>query len=118
MLKSENVATPFAALAAVVPESIPPPGLFRIAAVTLCVAAVTVLPNASWTATWTAGLIAPPDRVARGWITKASCDAAPAVMANGALVALVRPLAEAPSLEPGPALAVLRVAKVAAPSPA
>src|SRR5256885_830225 len=67
MLKSENVATPFAALAAVVPESIPPPGLFRIAAVTLCVAAVTVLPNASWTATWTAGLIAPPDRVARGW---------------------------------------------------
>src|SRR5947208_14285845 len=95
MLKSENVATPFAALAAVVPESIPPPGLFRIAAVTLCVAAVTVLPNASWTATWTAGLIAPPDRVARGWITKASCDAAPAVMANGALVALVRPLAEA-----------------------
>src|SRR5207302_9676585 len=94
MLKSENVATPFAALAAVVPESVPPPGLFRIAAVTLCVAAVPVLPYASWTATWTAGLIAPPDRVARGWITTASCDAATAVVANGGRGALVGPLAD------------------------
>src|SRR5256886_15783246 len=93
MLKSENVATPFAALAAVVPERIPPPGLFRIAAVTLCVAAVTVLTNASWTASWTAGLIAPPDRAARGWLTKASCDAAPAVVAPQSLGALVPPLA-------------------------
>src|SRR5256885_14806971 len=103
MLKSENVATPFAALAAVVPESIPPPGLFRIAAVTLCVAAVTVLPNASWTATWTAGLIAPPDRVARGWITKASCDAAPAGQADGGPVAPGKPPAGAPSPAPAPA---------------
>src|SRR5438046_3905237 len=77
---------------------VPAPGVVRMAAVALCWAAVACLQNACWTAIWTSGLIAPPDGVARGWITTASCAAAPLVMATGALVALVRPLAEATSL--------------------
>src|SRR5881628_3251339 len=88
MLKSENVATPLAAVAVVVPESVPPLGLLRIATVTLCVAVGTVLPNASWITTWTGRLIAPAAAVPGGWTVKASRVAGPGAMANAALVAL------------------------------
>src|SRR5439155_1530694 len=76
MLKSENVATPLAAVAVVVPESVPPLGLLRIATVTLCVAVGTVLPNASWITTCTAGAIAAPAVALLGWTVIASLVAA------------------------------------------
>src|SRR6185369_9439752 len=60
MDRVENAATPFTAATVVVPDSVPPPGLLPMATVTLAVELVTVLPNASCTATCTAGLIAAP----------------------------------------------------------
>src|SRR5437667_10220703 len=56
MLTFAKVATPFTAATVVVPARVPLPGLVPIATVMLVVAAVTVLPWASWTATCTAGM--------------------------------------------------------------
>ena len=60
MERVEKLATPLTAATVSVPDSVPPPGLVPIATVTLAVELVTVLPNASCTATCTAGTIATP----------------------------------------------------------
>src|SRR6185295_10108010 len=76
----ENVATPPDADAVVVPDSVPPPGLEPIATVMLAVEPVTVLPNASCTATCTAGEMLTPAVALVGWTVKATFAAAAAVM--------------------------------------
>src|SRR5436190_713175 len=73
-------------------------GLVPIATVMLVVAVVTVLPWASWTATCTAGVIAAPAAAVLGCTVKTSFAAAPALMLNAVLVALVRPVADAISV--------------------
>src|SRR5512132_2084 len=91
MERLENVATPVTADIVVVPESVPPPGLLPTATVMLAVELVTVFPNASCTATCTAGLIATPAAELDGWAVKASLEPAAARMLNPAEVAPVRP---------------------------
>src|SRR5437763_16476290 len=82
MERLENVATPLTADTAVVPESVPPPGLVPMATVMLAVELVTVLPNASCTATCTAGEIAAPAVALVGCTVKASLEAAAGLMLN------------------------------------
>src|SRR2546428_390366 len=89
-LNVENVATPFTAVTVVVPERVALAGLVPIATVMLVVAVVTVLPWASWTATRTAGAFPAPAAALLGCTVKASFAAAPALMLNALLVALVR----------------------------
>src|SRR6185295_9357771 len=95
MDRLENVATPFTAATAVVPESTPPPGLLPMASVTLAAELVTVLPNASCTAACTAGLIATPATALVGWTVNASLDAAAGLMLNADEVAPVSAAAAA-----------------------
>src|SRR5689334_8087591 len=75
MDRLENVATPPCADTVVVPASVPPPGLVPIATVMLAVELVTVFPNASCTATCTAGLIAAPAVALVGCTAKARPEA-------------------------------------------
>src|SRR5438309_703741 len=70
-------------------------GMVPIASVMLVVAVVTVLPWASWTATCTAGVIAAPAAALLGCTVKTTFAAAPTLMLNALLVALVRPVAAA-----------------------
>src|SRR3954447_7444209 len=86
MERLENVATPPTAATVVVPDSVPPPGLVPMATVMLAVELVTVLPNASCTATCTAGLIAAPAVSLVGWAVNATFDAAAGVTLNAAEV--------------------------------
>src|SRR5436189_264607 len=95
MLRFEKVATPLAAATVLVPARVPFAGLVPIASVMVVVAVVTVLPWASWTATCTAGVIAAPAAALLGCTVKTSFAAAPALMLNAVLVALVRPVADA-----------------------
>src|SRR5438034_561577 len=97
-LKVENVATPFAAVTVVAPARVPLAGLVPIATVILVVAVVTALPWASWTATWTAGVLAAPATALLGCTVKTTFAAAPALMLNALLVAPVRPVAVAVSV--------------------
>src|SRR5437763_14215420 len=90
MLRVENVATPATAATVVVPARAPPPGFVPIAAVTLPLNPVAVLPCASWTVTCTAGVIVAPAAVLLGCTLNTSCVAAPVVMVNGADVAPLR----------------------------
>src|SRR3954466_10433184 len=89
MDRLEKVATPLTAATAVVPDSVPPPGLVPMATVMLAVELVTVLPNASCTVTCTAGLIATPAVAVVGWTVKATLAAAAGVMLNAEEVAPV-----------------------------
>src|SRR5689334_23178060 len=89
MDRLENVATPATAATVVVPDSVPPPGLVPIATVTFAVELVTVLPNASCTATCTAGETLAPAVALLGWTVKATFEAAAALMLNAAEVAPV-----------------------------
>src|SRR5947207_14338481 len=82
MDRLEKLATPALAFAVVVPESVPPPGLVPIATVMLADELVTVLPNASCTATCTAGLIAAPAAALIGCTVKATFEAAAGLMLN------------------------------------
>src|SRR6185295_13904711 len=82
MDRLENVATPALAATVAVPDSVPPPGLVPIATVMLAPEVVTVLPNASCTATCTDGLIATPAVVLDGCAVKASLLAAAGLMLN------------------------------------
>src|SRR5216110_2624984 len=99
-LNVENVATPFTAAIVVVPARVPLAGLVPIATVMLVVAVVTVLPWASWTATWTPGVIAPPAAALLGCRVKTSFAAGPTLrlMLKAVLVAPVRPVADAVSV--------------------
>src|SRR6185436_6011545 len=89
MDRLENVATPLAAATVVVPDSVPPPGLVPIATVMFAVEVVTVLPNASCTATCTDGEIAAPAVAVVGCTVKPTWAAAAAVMLNAEDVAPV-----------------------------
>src|SRR3954469_4619828 len=80
MDRLENAATPAVADTVVVPDSVPPPGLVPMATVTLAVELVTVLPNASCTATCTAGAIATPATALLGCAENASFAGAAGVM--------------------------------------
>src|SRR6185436_17536275 len=87
MDRLENVATPLDAATVWVPDSVPPPGLVPMATVTFAVELVTVFPNASCTATCTAGLIAAPAVVLVGCTVKARRFAAAGLMVNADEVA-------------------------------
>src|SRR5512140_1965043 len=91
MERLENVATPATADTVVVPDSVPPPGLVPIATVMLAVEVVTVLPNASCTATCTAGTMETPADALLGWTMNASFEAAAGLMLNDEEVAPVSP---------------------------
>src|SRR2546427_4776 len=99
MRRSAKLATPFTAATVVVPESTPAPGFVAIATVMVPVKLGTVLPNASWALTWTAGLTATPAVVLLlGWSVKATRVAPAGVMVNALLVAPARPAAAALSV--------------------
>src|SRR5947208_426242 len=98
MLTFAKVATPLTAATVVVPARVPLAGLVPIATVMLVVAAVTVLPWASWTATCTAGVRAAEARVGQGCTVKTRFAAATELMLNALLVALVRLVADAVSV--------------------
>src|SRR5437879_1236752 len=102
MLTFAKVATPFTAAAVVVPARVPLPGLVPIATVMLVVAVVTVLPWASWTVACTPGVIAAPAAAVLGCTVKTTFAAAPALMLNALLVALVSPVAAAVRVQPVP----------------
>src|SRR5205809_766383 len=104
MLRLEKVATPLTAATVGVPARVPLAGLVPIASVMLVVAVVTVLPWASWIATCTAGVIAAPAAAVLRATVQTSLAAAPTRMLNALLVALVRPVAAAVSLQPAPTL--------------
>src|SRR5437763_8861686 len=89
MERLENVATPATAATAVVPDSVPPPGLVPMATVMLAVELVTVLLKASCTVTCTDGEIDTPAVALLGWTVKASLAAAAGLMVNAAEVAPV-----------------------------
>src|SRR5437016_12345644 len=93
MLRVENVATPATAATVVVPARAPPPGFVPIAAVTLPLNPVAVLPCASWTVTCTAGVIVAPAVVLVGCTVNTSWLAAPGGRVNVADVAPARPAA-------------------------
>src|SRR5690348_1549541 len=82
MDRLENVATPLTADTVAVPDSVPPPGLAPIATVMLAVELVTVFPNASCTATCTAGAMSAPAVELVGWTVKATRFAAAGLMLN------------------------------------
>ncbi len=89
----ENVATPLTAATEAVPDSVPPPGLVAMAAVTLPLNPVAVFPWASRAVTCTAGVIVPPAVALLGCTVNTSWLAAPGVMLKPALVAPASPLA-------------------------
>src|SRR3989442_8763269 len=90
MLRVENVATPLAAATVAVPARTPPAGLAPIAAVTLPVNPVAVLPCASSAVTCTAGVIVAPAVALVGCTVNTSWLAGPGVMVNAVDVAAVR----------------------------
>src|SRR5256886_329323 len=98
MLRVENVATPATAATVAVPDRVPPPGFVPIAAVTLPLNPVAVLPCASWTVTCTAGVIVAPAVVLVGCTVNTSWLAGPGGMVNGADVAPAKPVALAVSV--------------------
>src|SRR5437868_785745 len=115
MERVENVAMPATAASVVVPDSVPPPGLFPMATVMLAAELVTVLLNASCTVTCTAGAMATPATAFVGWTVKASLEAAAGVMLKAAEVAPVREAEVALSVYPVPVLSMDRLGKMAAP---
>src|SRR2546428_12871637 len=77
MLKSENVATPFTAVAVLVPDSVPgisKPPLCPIATVTAPVKLATELPSASTAVTVTAGRMVARGSVVLGWTVNTRCS--------------------------------------------
>src|SRR5712691_11690028 len=98
MLRVENVATPATAATEAVPDRVPPLGLAPIAAVTLPVNPVAVLPWASRAVTCTAGGIVAPAVVLVGCTLNTSWLAVPAATLNPALVPELSPVAAAESV--------------------
>src|SRR6266567_7562247 len=72
-----------------------PPGFVPIATVIWVVEDVTVLPSASCTVTWTAGVRLAPALVVTGCTVNARLAATPGMMLKALLVADVRPVADA-----------------------
>src|SRR4051812_13106262 len=98
MDRLENVATPPAAAAVVVPDSAPPLGLVPMARVMLAVELVTVLLNASCTVTCTGGAMDTPATAFAGWTVNASLVAAAGLMLTPADFAPVNPAEAAVSV--------------------
>ena len=88
-LRSANVATPLCAGIVLVPDRVSPPGFEAMTIVTLPLKLVSVLPSASWAATFTAGVIATPATAALGCTVNASCVAATATWKSVADSALL-----------------------------
>src|SRR5204862_193760 len=116
MLNPEKVATPATAATVLVPDRVPVLGFVPIATVMFPVNPLAVLPPASWAVTSTAGVIAVAAVVVLGCTENTSCVAVPAVMLNAALIPVTGPGALAVSVEPSPALSMLRSLKVAIPA--
>jgi hypothetical protein len=95
ILRSLKAATPDEAFFVVVPDRVPPPGLFPMAIVIEAVDEVMVLPRLSWTLTVGGPGIELLTVTFPGCVVKASLAAAPAVMSNAVLVAPVSPVAVA-----------------------
>src|SRR5947207_2642297 len=95
MLRFAKVATPLTAATVGVRARVPLAGLVPIASVMLVVAAVTVLPLQCWPAPRAARAIPAPRASDLGCTVKTSFAAAPTLMLNALLVALVRPVAAA-----------------------
>ena len=87
-----KVATPATAAIVVVPPSTAPWGPVATARVTLAVDVVTVFEFASWIATCIDGEITVPVTAFAGGTMNPTLAAAPAVMLNAALTALVNPV--------------------------
>jgi len=94
MLNVENVATPATAAIDVVPESVPPPALFRIAIATEAVKSTAGLLAASSAVTVTVPIVAPAT-VLPGCSVNTRWVATLLMMLNPPLVALVRDVAVA-----------------------
>src|SRR2546429_7286542 len=109
MLTFANGPTPLPAATVVVPARAPLAGLVPIATVMLVVAVVTMLPWASWTATCTAGVIAPPAAALLGCTVKTSFAAAPTPMVNALLVAPVSPVADPARVQPVARLLIVKL---------
>src|SRR3954471_22989701 len=118
MDRLENRATPLTAAPVVVPDSVPLPGLLPMATVMLADELVTVFPNASCTATCTAGLIATPAVVLDGSTVKATWAAAAGLMLKAVLLAPVSAPEAALNVYPVPALLMDRLENVATPATA
>src|SRR5256885_1966330 len=89
-----------------------------MATVMLAVELVTVLPNVSCTATWTAGEMAVPATAVVGWGENASWEAAAGLILNAELDAPVSAPEAAVSVYPFPALSMERLENVATPATA
>src|SRR5438477_207913 len=116
MERLEKVATPPAAATAVVPDSVPPPGLVPMPTVMLEIGRATVRARASCTAACTAGLIATPAVAFAGCTVKASLEAAAGLMVNADEVAPVSPPEVAASVYPVPDRSMDRLENVATPA--
>jgi hypothetical protein len=69
MLRLENVATPLTGVTGELPPvSVPPPALLAMASVTVLVAVVTVLPDASSMVTCTVGIGLPTVALPGCWV--------------------------------------------------
>ncbi len=110
-----KVATPLEAVTGFVPLSVPEPGLAPMAMVIEALLLVTVLPKASWTVTWTAGLMLTPATVVLGWTVNASLLAAAGVTLKVLLVAPVSVPLVALRVYPVPVLLIDKLLKVATP---
>src|SRR2546421_261209 len=95
MLRFAKVATPLTAATVGVPARVPLAGLVPIATVMLVVAVVTVLPWASWTFFSATAATEISALSLLGCLPISSFAAAPTLMLNALLVALVRPVAAA-----------------------
>src|SRR4051794_34812829 len=94
-----NVATPLAAATVVVPPRVELDGFVAKARTMLAAELVTVLPNASSTATWMGGaIVAGAGATLLGSTRNASCAGAAGTMLKLALVAFVKPVALAMSV--------------------
>src|SRR5262245_39652450 len=89
MDRFEKLVMPALAATETVPDRVPPPGLVPMAIVTVAFELVTVLPNASCTATCTAGDSGEPAVALVGWTAKARREAAAAPTLKVLLVAEV-----------------------------
>src|SRR5205809_959148 len=118
MLSVEKVATPATAAAVVVPESVPTPGFWPMATVTLAVKPSAVFPNASRAVTSTGGVIVAPAVTVLGCTLKASRLAGPAITLKNALETPGKPGLAADSLYRPPLLSMLRLEKIATPATA
>src|SRR5687767_8830237 len=115
-LRLPKAATPDTALTVVVPERVDPPGLLSSATVMARVSPVTVLPNASCTATRTGGAMGVFTEALDGCTVKASRVGAPALTLKAAEEAPVSPAALPERVYPAAARSTDKSLKTATPA--